>query len=310
MSEDLIADDEAVRLSAAVVPVARDALRVFGPDAVTFMQGQCSQDVEALAIGDGADALLLTPQGKLDALVRVTRLSEDAVLVDVDGGWGPVVAARLERFKIRVKVTIEELDWSCVAVRGPQSAAVVEASGGGGDAVVLPYGWGPISGVDVMGVAPSVPGGVRMCSPEAWSALRIEAGICVMGAELDERTIAAEADLLERCVSFTKGCYTGQELVARLDARGNRVARHLRGLVVLEPADAMLSPGAEVFAHDAEDTAKAIGTVTSAGFSAVRGRSVGLGYLHRTVEPPAPVVIRSPGEPDVHAEARELPLTR
>ena len=52
-----------------------------------------------------------------------------------------------------------------------------------------------------------------------------------MGAELDERTIAAEADLLDRCVSFTKGCYTGQELVARLDARGNRVARHLRGLV-------------------------------------------------------------------------------
>ena len=53
-----------------------------------------------------------------------------------------------------------------------------------------------------------------------------------MGAELDERTIAAEADLLDRAVSFTKGCYTGQELVARLDARGNRVARHLRGLVV------------------------------------------------------------------------------
>ena len=62
--------------------------------------------------------------------------------------------------------------------------------------------------------------------------MRVEAGIPVMGAELDERTIAAEADLLDRAVSFTKGCYTGQELVARLDARGNRVARHLRGLVV------------------------------------------------------------------------------
>ena len=62
-----------------------------------------------------------------------------------------------------------------------------------------------------------------------------------MGAELDERTIAAEADLLERSVSFTKGCYTGQELVARLDARGNRVARHLRGLVVAGP-DARRTP--------------------------------------------------------------------
>jgi folate-binding protein YgfZ len=134
-----------------------------------------------------------------------------------------------------------------------------------------------------------------------------------MGAELDERTIAAEADLLDRSVSFTKGCYTGQELVARLDARGNRVVRHLRGLVVAGlDADAVgVIRGSEIVFEG-----KAVGTVTSSAWSPTLGCPVALGYVHRTVVPPSTVELRvaRPATDDtdtattLSAEVRPLPL--
>ena len=83
------ADYEALRHGAGVVPAGRDILRVAGPDAVSYLQGQCSQDVAALAWADRPTPYLLTPQGKLDALVRVTRAAEDELYVDVDAGFGP-----------------------------------------------------------------------------------------------------------------------------------------------------------------------------------------------------------------------------
>ncbi len=90
--------------------------------------------------------------------------------------------------------------------------------------------------------------GTRVCPAEAWEAARIEAGQPVLGREIDERTIAAEVGLVERTVSFTKGCFTGQELVARLDARGSNVARRLCGVVLDRPSgDAADLVGAAVW---------------------------------------------------------------
>ena len=168
---------------------------------------------------------------------------DDVFMVDVDGGNGAAVVARLARFKLRVKAEIEALPWHCVALRGPGAAdtlAAVDATAlPPGTDLVAPFVWDGVTGVDLLGPAPETPAGLRACGPAAWQSVRVEAGIPMMGAELDERTIAAEAGLLERCVSFTKGCYTGQELVARLDARGNKVARRLRGIVVERgPGDA------------------------------------------------------------------------
>jgi folate-binding protein YgfZ len=283
-------DYEALRNGVGAVPLRRDVLRVSGPDAVEYLQGQLSQDVGALEVGGCADSLILTPQGKLDALVRVGRLGPDELLVDVDGGFGDAVAARLERFKLRVKVVVEPLAWRCVALRGPGTAALAVAVGTSGGVAVAPaFSWNGVSGTDLLGEAPEVPPGVRRCSPEAWESVRVEAGIPVMGAELDERTIAAEADLLERTVSFTKGCYTGQELVARLDARGNRVARHLRGLVLagLPGGSTGVAPGSEIVLAD-----KVVGSVTSSAWSPALGCHVALGYVHRTVTVPGPVELR------------------
>ncbi|HVA04808.1 MAG TPA: glycine cleavage T C-terminal barrel domain-containing protein [Acidimicrobiales bacterium] len=309
-------DYRELRTGCGAVALDRDVLLVSGADAVEYLQGQLSQDVATLEVGDCADSLILTPQGKLDAFVRVTRIGAEELIVDVDAGFGAAVATRLNRFKLRVKVELEPLDWRCLALRGPDSPEVSSRASTGarpGTALSAAFSWNGVSGVDLLGEAPEIPDGVRLCSVEAWESVRVEAGIPVMGAELDERTIAAEADLLDRSVSFTKGCYTGQELVARLDARGNRVARHLRGLVVtgIEPDPRRFAPGSEIILD-----AKVVGTVTSSAWSPALGCPVALGYVHRTVTPPATVGLRDVGEDGddtdtasmSSAEVRTLPL--
>jgi len=105
-------------MSAFATVVERDVVRVSGPDAATYLQGQVSQDVAGLVVGESAWTFVLQPQGKVDAWFRATRTAEDVFVLDVDAGWGEVLVRRLERFKLRVKVTIETLDWQCVAVRG------------------------------------------------------------------------------------------------------------------------------------------------------------------------------------------------
>jgi len=297
-------DYRVLRETVGAVTVERDVLGVSGPDARSYLQGQLSQDVEGLAVGASADSLLLSPQGKLDALVRVSRLADTDFVVDVEGGFGDATAARLERFKLRVKVVVERLPWHCVSLRGPGAAALARGGPPGGWALAPGFSWNGVDGVDLLGEGAAAPPGVRVCETAAWQSVRVEAGIPVMGAELDARTIAAEADLLERAVSFTKGCYTGQELVARLDARGNRVVRHLRGLVLDEGAGPVAGRvGAEVVVGD-----KVVGAVTSTAWSPATRRWVALAYVHRAVEPPARVEVRAPEEGVVGAEVRVLPL--
>jgi folate-binding protein YgfZ len=222
----------------------RDVLEVTGPDAESFLQGQLSQDISTVPVGGWTWSFVLQPQGKVDALVRVSRLDADRWLLDVDGGYGEAVAARLQRFKLRVKADIE------------------------------PHGSLPALYDD--------------------DRTRIEAGWPAMGAELTERTIPGETGLVDSTVSFTKGCFTGQELVARIDARGGNVPRHLRR-VRLDTTDAPV--GADVLVGD-----KVVGTLTS-----VAG-DVALAYVGRDVEPPAHATVRwDGGEATARVEALPPP---
>ncbi len=108
----------ALRDGFAALRLERDVVRVSGPDAQSYLQGQTSQDVAKLGDGGWAWALVLQPQGKLDAFVRVSRRGPDEFLLDSDAGMGPALVARLARFKLRTKVDIDQLGWQVVAVRG------------------------------------------------------------------------------------------------------------------------------------------------------------------------------------------------
>jgi len=284
-------------VAAAVLP--RDVVRVVGPDAVAFLQGQLSQDVAALPVGAAAWSLLLAPTGKVEAWLRVHRFGVDELLLDVEAGWGPAVLARLTRFKLRTRAALEEVEgWRLVAVRGPGAAGIDPVEAGG--VVRADPGWPQMAGIDLLGPDAAVPDGVPQVPAEDYEAARIACGVPAMGAELTERTIPAEAGrwLVDVSVSFTKGCYTGQELVARLDARGSNVARRLRHVEVGDgPAP---GPGAVVVVDGVE-----VGALTSVA-TRPGGRAIALAYVGRSVVPPASGVVAWE-EREVPAVVRALP---
>jgi tRNA-modifying protein YgfZ len=263
--------------------IERDVVRVHGPDAASYLQGQVSQDIDPMPIGATSWTLLLSPAGKVDAWLRVTRAAADEFLLDFDGGWTDAVLARLNRFKLRTKADFEPvINWRCLAVRG----ATVD------DPWARPVVWPGTEGVDLLG--PDVEPPVDIAVGDRYERARIEAGVPAMGRELTEATIPVEAGqwLIDASVSFTKGCYTGQELVARIDARGGNAPRPVRGLRVRGQAD----PGAAVVARDG----RALGALTSTWFDADGDETLALAPLNRTVAPPADVVVD--GKPAIVVE--------
>ena len=259
--------------------VDRDVVAVWGPDATSFLQSLLSQDLDPVAVGGTAHALLLEPKGKLVVDLRAARVHEDEWWCVCEAGFGPVLAQGLQRFRIRVKVEIEDRspDVAAVALRGPDAIElhqkVLEPAG----SIAVRVDWRDEPGIEVLGepraidavVDQLVRAGAIEITDDAYEALRIEAGIPRQGFDIDETTIAQEAFLERDAVSFTKGCFLGQELVCRIDTRGhvNRLLRRLR-------ADAPIARGATVVADGKE-----VGTVTSAV------GSVALATVRRQVEP-------------------------
>lgn len=286
-----------LRSTLGAVPIQRDVVRVHGPEAVAFLQGQLSQDVAGLPVGESAPSLLLQPSGKVDAWLRVTRLADDDLLLDVDAGYGHVVHGRLRRFKLRTQAELEPAAWSGLALRGPGAREVEVPAGAHG----LPAAWPGVPAVDLLGPGELALAGVALADIAALEALRVECGVPAMGAELTDATIPAEMGqwLVDASVSFAKGCYTGQELVARIDSRGGNVPRPLRGLRL---DGAPPPPGAEVQLADGTS----VGILTSSARSAALG-PVGLAIVGRATVPGTTVqVVGELGS--CPATVHELPL--
>src|ERR1700704_6585008 len=100
------------------IRLARDVVQVVGAQAGEYLQGQLSQDLDRLEVGQATFSFVLQPQGKVEAFVRVTRFDDETYVLDVDAGWGEPLLARLKRFLMRTKASVEIVDWSVVAVRG------------------------------------------------------------------------------------------------------------------------------------------------------------------------------------------------
>ena len=264
---------------------------VSGPDATSFLQAIVSQDLDPVDDGETVASLLLHPQGKVDVSFRATK-RDDEWWLDTDPAFGPHLAEALARYKIRVKVDILDrtAETGLASLVGESVWSIVDPQGATIDQThLLSTDWGGVEGVDVIGPVDAVrawidESGVRHGTAEEFDALRIAAGVPALGVDVDDSTIPQEAGLEVDAVSFTKGCFIGQELVCRIDSRGH-VNRFLRRLSL--PGTTVPPPGAEVARDD-----KVVGTVTSATAVPGEDRVVALAMVRREVEPPAEVTVR------------------
>ena len=206
------------------VPLQRDVITATGADARTYLHSQLSQDIAGMRVGETRQSLLLQPTGKLDGIIRITCVEGETFVLDVDAGCGDAVLARLNRFKIRVKVELSLGRESWVAIRNvvspiPGSIPAWRCDG---------------SAVDLRGE--SVDSSISQGSLDDFEEARIIAAWPTMNVDVTESSIPAETGITDAAVSFTKGCYPGQELVERMDSRGSIAPRQLRYVVVGEGA--------------------------------------------------------------------------
>jgi tRNA-modifying protein YgfZ len=213
-------------------------VRVKGPDAADYLQRMLSNDVEALAPGSSCEALLLTAKARVIAPLRVLRRADDDFLLLTEPELGDRVRSELLRMRFAAKAEVEPEDHtSAVVFDEPHDGAIPNTD----------------YGRDAWEVLDAVVDGEPLDATEL-ERMRIEAGTPRYGREIDDRVLPAEAGLTERAVSFTKGCYPGQEPIARQHYRG-KVNRRLR---VLE-LGGDVTPDTEIRYRD-----KAVGRVTSA----------------------------------------------
>ncbi len=274
-----------------------------GPDAISFLQGILSQDIEGLSPGQAARSFLLQPRGKLDALLWILR-DEDRVGLITDATHQDGAIASLSRWRLRVDVEFHRDRRPVLDVWGP-SDRLPGAPRGWRDeqgTLVAELRAEPVRRRLIAGRDPQQleQFGAVPIGRAAVDAFRVEAGEPRMGVDVDGRTIPQETGLVPEAVSFTKGCFLGQELVARIDSRG-RVNRHLRAIRMLGPD--VPPPGARV-SHEA----KVVGELTTVAESPVHQAPVALALIRREAQPGNRVTVTWEGA-RAEAEVHGLPMT-
>ncbi len=307
---DAAAEHRAVRNGVGVMDLSsRGKIRVTGDDRVKWLQSVISNDILALAAGQGICASLLTHKGKMLSYFRVYQLGDALMLEDV-GEIGEATFAALRKFLLYgTKAKMENCaeSWGLLLVSGPKALELIKEAFGA-DVSSLPVlsfvshqtdGHGALlirseetGGTDIEILLPAdglktawdrlwAAGGTSGLKPFGTSALeslRVEAGLPKAGPDLNENVVPPEANLEGKAFSLTKGCYPGQEVVARMDTYGS-VRRRLAGIVM---DDAVTPPaGAKLFSGDRE-----VGWVSSAVHSPSLGKVIALGFPLRDFTPP------------------------
>ena len=273
-----------------------------GADRRSYLQGLLTNDIEALAPGTGCYAAMLTAQGRMITDMRVLELG-DAIQLDVPRALTQAVYDHLDRFVFNEDVKVEDVTHARaeIGLYGPAALDILVKAGVEGGAPAALYGNTRfrIAGVDARLVRSDdfgIPGfaiivdaahaaavmdalvaaGGAAASESDLETVRIESGRPRFGADLDTDIIPLEAGLEARAISRSKGCYVGQEVIVRVQDRGQgRVARRLVGLT-LDAAASIPERGAPI-----EADGRAIGRVTSAAWSPSLARPIALGYVHR-----------------------------
>jgi tRNA-modifying protein YgfZ len=289
----------------------RGKLALSGSEAKSFLQGQVTNDVEGLTPGAGCYAAFLTPKGKMLGDLRILDTGTE-LLLDTERAALQALFNMIRRFSIGYDVQLHKrtLETGLISLLGPKAAEIAAAEALRAEHAhaettiegIAARAIATDKGVDLLCEAADTPAliqalqdrGALPVADEAAECLRIESGRPRYGVDLDDTVIPQEAGLNDRAVSFTKGCYVGQETVARLFYRG-KPNRHLRGL----RADAPLTAGDEVRVEE-----RTVATVTSATVSPRLG-AIALALVRREAPPGSRVSVGADG---VGARVVELPF--
>ena len=297
----------------------RGKLALTGAGAVEFLNGQVTNELATLRPGEGVYAAFLTPKGKMLGDLRILISADDAgegtseLLLDTERVSLQALFDMIRRYKIGYDVQLHKrtLERGLLSLIGPAAATVAGAEGlDEPEHANFPVVVGGVAalavrtdvGVDLICDSASTPAlreallerGAAPVSERAAECLRIERGRPRYGLDLDDTVIPQEAGLNERAVSFTKGCYVGQETVARLYYKG-KPNRHLRGLRISAPAQA----GQQLLLGE-----RSVGRVGSAVVSPALG-PIALALIRREAQPASTVSV---GEQGISAEVCELPF--
>lgn len=300
---DISSEVESVRNNAGIIDLShRGKLKLSGKEHLNLLQGMLSNDVIKLKTSKGIYATSLTPKGKLMADMKVHKLSGEVIL-DIEPHITEEFYKYLLKYRLSYRADIENVtqELNLFHVCGPDADSVIKQSFGPaskpvnefdsvvpkGDesALMIKINRTGEAGYDIYvdkskgaGVWSDMingplTGGLTPFGLEAMEILRIEAGIPVLGKDMDENTIPIEAGLW-KALDFEKGCYIGQEVIARIKWRG-RVNRHLSGFKV-DGLTEVPEPGSEVFMDD-----KKVGRLTSCVYSPTLNEVIAIGYIRR-----------------------------
>ena len=293
----------------------RGKLALTGPDAVEFLNGQVTNELSDLAPGEGRYAAFLTHKGKMLGDLRVLAFAREGgdvkLLLDTERSTLQALFDMIRRFKVGYRVELHKrtLERGLISLIGPRAAEVAGCDPGAAEhahATTEIDGHKALAirtdvGIDLLCIAEETGSliaalkarGARPVGEAAAEVLRVELGRPRYGVDIDATTIPQEAGLNDRAVSFTKGCYVGQETVARLFYKG-KPNRHLRGLKLSVPAET----GAEL--HLGEKLVGHLGTVVESP----RLGPIALALVRREAEPGATLAVVG----GASAEVLELPF--
>ncbi|MFY0571226.1 YgfZ/GcvT domain-containing protein [Archangium lansingense] len=324
---DVEAEYRAARQAVALHDATyREALRITGEDRASFLHGMVTQEVKGLAAGAATYAAMITVKGSMVADARIIR-SESELLLDLEPGLGAKVLEFLGKFLISEDAELHEAtgELGILRLMGPRTADLLGAVTGGPFAALPPDATRtvqlagqevlavgrpgqepgvdllvPRSGLEAVWKALVGAGGAFGLKPLGWraqEALRVEAGVPRYGQDMVDTTIPLEANLTN-AISYNKGCYIGQEVIARATFRGH-MNRKLSGLLL---GTTEAAPGTEL-----KKDGKKVGWVTSVVRSPLKGQTVALGYVHRDHLEPGTVLAL--GEGPAEATVAALPFT-
>jgi folate-binding protein YgfZ len=304
---DCLAEHQALRSSVGILDLSfRGRVCLTGADRMRFLHGQVTNDIKRLAVGSGCYTALTTAKGKMESDLNVYCLA-DELLLDFQPGLTSKVSQRLEKFIVADDVQIVDVSplYALLSLQGPKAKELLQLFGNNVpsrpfDSIKLANPeWGETYfinqprtgslGFDIfvpadrkeaatsrlLHAGASLDG--RMCGWLALERARIEAGVPRFGQDMDETNIPIECGIEARAISYTKGCYIGQEVLNRIHTLGH-VNKELRGLRLPDELAELPSKG-EPLVHDG----KAVGYITSATASAGLFGNIALGYVRREV---------------------------